>query len=79
MAMTEAKKRSNKKWNDANMKVRYDRITILVPKGRKKAIEAYAKEHGEMVSGFIAGLVRAELGLTEDEWKKPVEDDRQEG
>jgi len=70
MAMTEAKRRANKKWNDANMTAKYDRISVLVPKGRKQAVEAFAREHGESVNGMVNRLVRAEMGLSEDEWKQ---------
>jgi len=70
MAMTEAKRRANKKWNDANMTAKYDRISVLVPKGRKQAVEAFAREHGESVNGVVNRLLRAEMGLSEDEWKE---------
>lgn len=70
MAMTEAKRRANKKWNDANMTTKYDRISVLVPKGRKQAVEAHAKSNGESVNGMVNRLVRAEMGLSEDEWKQ---------
>lgn len=70
MAMTEAKRRANKKWNDVNMKAKYDRLSILVPKGRKLAVEAFAREHGESVNGMVNRLVRAEMGLSEDKWKQ---------
>lgn len=47
----------------------YDRIVTLVPKGQKQAVEAFAKGRGESVNGMFNRLVRAEMGLTEDEWK----------
>lgn len=54
MAMSEAKKRANKKWNDENMAKRYDRIQLVVPKGKKEVIEAKAKERGyKSVNAFI--------------------------
>ena len=31
----------------------YDRITVVVPKGQKEIIKAYAEAHGESVNGFI--------------------------
>lgn len=31
----------------------YDRITVVVPKGQKDIIKAYAEAHGESVNGFI--------------------------
>ena len=73
MAMTEAKRRANKKWNDANMTAKYDRISVLVPKGRKQAVEAFAREHGESVNGVVNRLLRAEMGLSEDEWRRSDE------
>lgn len=47
----------------------YDRITIIVPKGRKTTIEEYAKEKGESVTALIARLLRAELGIKDEDWK----------
>ena len=73
MAMTEAKRRANKKWNDANMTTKYDRISVLVPKGRKQAVEAHAREHGESVNGLVNALLRADMGLSEDEWRRSDE------
>ena len=68
--LSEAKKRANKKWNDENMAKKYDRIQLVVPKGRKADIEAYAKNQGESVNGLMNALLCNALGLTEDEWKK---------
>lgn len=56
-AMSEAKKRANKKWNDANMKERYDRVQLVLPKGRKAALQAAAEQHGQSVNGFINSLI----------------------
>lgn len=48
----------------------YDRIVTLVPKGQKQAVEAFARDRGESVNGMFNRLVRAEMGLSEDEWKR---------
>lgn len=69
MAISEARKRANKKWNDANMSERYARITALIPKNRRETVEAYAKSHGESVSGLINRLLQAEIGMTQEEWR----------
>lgn len=53
MPISEAKKRANKKWNDENMKIKYDRIQIIVPKGKKETIKAHALKKGETVNAFI--------------------------
>ncbi len=71
--LSEARKRANKKWNDENMTKKYDRIQLVVPKGRKADIEVYAKEHGESVNGLMNRLLTAALGKTEEEWKQTDE------
>lgn len=53
MAMSEAKKRANEKWNNENLKKKYDRIQIVVPKGKKEIIQSAAKASGESVNAFI--------------------------
>lgn len=60
-----------------NAKV-YDEIKIRVPKGRKAAVEAHAKQKGESVNGLVNSLLRADMALTEAEWKQPPEDSAQE-
>ncbi len=61
MPMSEAKKNANKKWNDANLKTKYDRIQLVVAKGQKEKIKAAADKNGETVNGFIWRLIKAEL------------------
>ena len=61
MPMSEAKKQANKKWNDANMKDKYDRIQIVVQKGKRDRIKEAAEQNGETVSGMINRLIDAEL------------------
>ncbi len=48
----------------------YDRLSITIPKGRKSAVEAHAKSKGESVNSLVNGLLRADMGLTEDVWRK---------
>ena len=60
MSMSEAKKKANKKWNDANLKERYDRIQLVVPKGKKEIIQNALRD-GESVNGFINALIDKEL------------------
>ena len=55
--LSESKKASNKKWNDANMKTRYDRIQLVVPKGTKKEWQASAKKLGLTLNKFIFNCV----------------------
>ena len=60
-----ASTRAKNKYNAAN----YDSLRIVIPKGRKKAVEACAKQRGESVNGLINALLRAEIGLSEDDWR----------
>lgn len=50
----------------------YDRVALVVPKGRKNDIEQHAKEKGLSVNGLICNLLMNEMGLSEEEWKRPV-------
>ena len=52
----------------------YDQLPIRVPKGRKAAIDAYAKEHGESVNGLVNNVLRELLGMSEDEWKNVADE-----
>lgn len=55
--MSEAKKKANKKWNDANMKERYDRVQLVLPKGRKEEIRACAETRGQSVNAFVVEAI----------------------
>lgn len=39
----------------------YDRIAVVVPKGQKEVIKAYAAEQGESVNAFINRLIEQEM------------------
>ena len=52
----------------------YDRINVTIPKGQKQAVEAHASDKGQSVNGLVNALLRADMGLTEDEWKQAPED-----
>ena len=54
---------------DKYVKENYDRLNIKIPKGRKSAVEAHAKSKGESVNSLVNALIRADMGLTETEWK----------
>ena len=61
-----ARIRANNKYNAKA----YDRIGIAVPKGRKAEIEAYAQAQGETINSLVNGLIRKEMNMTEDRWKR---------
>lgn len=47
----------------------YDRVILIVPKGRKADIEARASALGGSINGYICGLIRGDLGLSDTDWK----------
>ena len=57
-------------WTRAYNEKAYDRLAITVPKGRKAAVEAHAQHKGESVNGLVNALLRADMGLSEAEWRK---------
>lgn len=62
----EQRKEANKRYLD-----KQDELKIRIPGGRKQAVEAHAKSKGESVNGLVNALLRADLGLTEEQWKAP--------
>lgn len=60
--------------NNAYAKKAYDSLRIVVPKGRKNDVEAHAKSKGESVNGLVNALLRADMGYTDDEWKRTTEE-----
>lgn len=63
MSKTSAAVKNN--WNKNN----YDRLTVMIPKGRKSDIEAHAQSKGLSVNGLINSLLREDMKLSEEEWK----------
>ena len=49
MAISEARRRANEKFNAKA----YDEIKVRVPKGQKEIINAHAQSRGESLNGFI--------------------------
>ena len=45
------------------MKANYDEIKIRIPKGQKKAVQAFAQERGESVNALIWGLLQGAMGV----------------
>lgn len=65
MVVSKAQQKSVNKY----IKNNYDNLRVLVPKGQKAAIEAAADAAGESINAYVNRLIRADLGLSEDEWK----------
>lgn len=56
-------------WTRAFNEKAYDRLAITIPKGRKQAVEAFAKDHGKSVNGLVNDLLQNALGMTDEQWK----------
>ena len=52
----------------------YDRLAVTIPTGKMGMVEEYAATHEESINGLINRLLRAELGQSEEEWKRSVEE-----
>lgn len=74
MPASKAQQRAVAKYMAAN----YDEIKIRVPKGRRADFDSYAKERGESVNGLVNRYMREALGLSEEEWKRPAEEAREQ-
>ena len=53
----------------------YDRVGLMLPKGRKADVEAYVSRNGESVNGYVNRLMREDMGISDEEWKRPAEMD----
>lgn len=40
----------------------YDRISLVVPKGKKEKIKNFAEKNGEKTNGYINRLIRDDMG-----------------
>lgn len=46
---------------NARNKEKFDRISLMVPKGQKDVIKQYCKEHHETVNGMMNRLLKNEI------------------
>ena len=56
----------------------YDRLAITVPKGQKAAVDAHAKGKGLSTNALLNELLRADMGISEEEWKAKLADENRE-
>ena len=52
----------------------FDRITVIVPKGQKARVKAYAEERWETINSLVNRLLMVETGQTLEEWKTRTPD-----
>lgn len=49
------------KYRNSFNKEKYDRVNIMLPKGQKEVVKAYAGERGLSLNAFIIGLINKEM------------------
>lgn len=54
------------RWNRQN----YEEIKVRLPRGRKADITAHAQSKSLSVNGLVGELLRADLNMTEEEWRR---------
>ena len=54
------------RWNRQN----YEEVKVRLPRGRKADITAHAQSKGMSVNGLVGELLRADLNMTEEEWRR---------
>lgn len=47
----------------------YDQVLVMLPKGRKEAVQQFAKDNGVSVNGLINDLLATAMGIDAAEWK----------
>ena len=68
--MSEVQGKKSTRYKNRYNAENYDSLRIVVPKGRKAEIEAHAQRKGESVNGLVNALLRAELGMNAEAWKR---------
>ena len=55
--LTEARKKANQKYNEKS----YDQLKVLVKKGTRDKIKAFAESQGKSLNGYINELIKADM------------------
>jgi hypothetical protein len=77
MPITQRKKQSNKRWNDVNLKGRYDHIHLVVPKGNIKGnIKYFADRQGLSANSYIVEAVKERIDRDFAAWLEEKRNER---
>ena len=66
-------KASSTEYKRAFVENNYARINVTIPKDKEAAVKAHASSRGLSVNGLINELLRADMGLTLEQWKSKAE------
>lgn len=61
-------------WSRKYNEKAYARLSIVIPKARREALEAHVQRKGTSVNGLVNELLRMDMGLSEAEWRKGSEE-----
>ncbi|MBP3655492.1 MAG: hypothetical protein J6K32_02230 [Clostridia bacterium] len=61
--------RAGMKAVDKYVKENYTRLNIKIPKAQEEAVRAHAQHKGQSVNALVNDLLRADMGISEEEWK----------
>lgn len=61
-------------WSRAFNEKAYARLAITIPKAQEQAVKAHAQSKGQSVNGLVNALLRADMGLTDAEWRRKEPD-----
>ena len=71
MPVTKAQQRATNRY----ISRAYDKLNIIIPRGRREAVAAHSKARGKSVNGLVNYLIREDMGLTEEQWKARPSDE----
>ena len=57
-------------WSRAFNEKAYARLSITIPKAQEQAVKAHAQSKEQSVNGLVNDLLRADMGLTDAEWRR---------
>lgn len=57
------------------VKKNYARLEITIPVAQKPQLESYTRNNGETVNGYVNRLIREDMGISDEDWKRPTETD----
>ncbi len=46
---------------NAYNKIKYDRVTVMLPSGEREKLKAYARAHGESVNSYLLRLIQEDM------------------
>ena len=49
---------------------KYDRIDIMLPKGKKEIIKEIAERNNESINNLVNRLLQKAMNMTDEEWKR---------